>query len=160
MEPLDPADIDLATLAGLAGGAANTALLAELREAGHVGVRTSHGYVVQHLLTGSPTVSELAELLGVTQQAASKHLLELERLGYVERVPDPADSRVRRARLTGRGHRLVEDSRRARRRLDARLATAVGEDAADAARRALIGLLDLTGGTESVVARRVLPPTG
>ncbi|NUT91422.1 MAG: MarR family transcriptional regulator [Saccharothrix sp.] len=158
MDPLDPAGIDLATLAWLAGGAANAAILAELREAGHAGVRTSHGYVVQHLLTGSPTVSELADLLGVTQQAASKHVLELERLGYVERVPDPADSRVRRARLTERGHEMVDDARRIRRRLDARLKALVGEDAADATRRALTVLLDLTGGTASVVARRVVPP--
>jgi DNA-binding MarR family transcriptional regulator len=141
--------LDLATLAYLAGSSANDAILARLHEIGHEGVRVSHGYVIQHLIEGAPTVSELGDLLGVTQQAASKQLLELERLGYVERVPDPADSRVRRARLTERGRRLVEDSRRLRRELDG------PGDAA--AKRALIRLLDVTGGTENVLKRRVPP---
>lgn len=146
---MDLMRLDLATLAYLAGSAANDAILARLHEIGHTGVRVSHGYVIQHLIEGAPTVSELGELLGVTQQAASKQLLELERLGYVERVPDPADSRVRRARLTDRGRRLVEDSRRLRRELD------VPGD--DAAKRALIRLLDVTGGTEKVLRRQVVP---
>ncbi|HUQ59929.1 MarR family winged helix-turn-helix transcriptional regulator [Lentzea sp.] len=140
-------DLDLATLAHLAGASANDAILRQLHEIGHEGVRVSHGYVIQHLVEGSPTVSELGELLGVTQQAASKQLLELERLGYVARVPDRVDSRVRRAELTGRGRRLVDDSRRVRRQLDVH-----GDDAA---KRALIRLLEATGGVENVRQRRV-----
>ncbi|GAB2859589.1 MarR family transcriptional regulator [Lentzea nigeriaca] len=146
---MDLMRLDLATLAFLAGSSANDAILARLHEIGHTGVRVSHGYVIQHLIEGAPTVSELGELLGVTQQAASKQLLELERLGYVDRVPDPVDSRVRRARLTARGRRLVEDSRRLRRELDV-----PGENAA---KRALIRLLEATGGMEKVLKRQVVP---
>jgi DNA-binding MarR family transcriptional regulator len=146
---VDLTGIDLATLAYLAGSSANDAILARLHEIGHEGVRVSHGYVIQHLIEGAPTVSELGELLGVTQQAASKQLLELERLGYVVREPDAADSRIRRAVLTSRGRQLVEDSRRLRRELDVH-----GDDAA---KRALIRLLDATGGTERVLRRRVPP---
>jgi len=152
---VDPADIDLPTLAWLAGSSANRAILAELHAMGHAGVRNSHGYVVQHLIEGAPTVNELAEHLGVTQQAVSKHLLELERLGYVARVPDPADNRVRRAELTGRGRQLVADSRQVRAELDEKLRNAKGYDAA---KRALVRLLDATGGTESVTKRQVALP--
>ncbi|MFD2467820.1 MarR family winged helix-turn-helix transcriptional regulator [Amycolatopsis silviterrae] len=159
MTALDPADLDLATLAWLAGSSANRAILAELHEAGHPGVRNSHGYVVQHLIDRAPTVSELAGLLGVTQQAASKHLRELERLGYVARVPDPADSRVRRAQLTDHGWRLVDDSRRIRKRLNQRLTRSAGKDAAEAARSVLARLLDVTGGTAEVIARRAALPS-
>ncbi len=157
--PLDLADLDFATLAWLAGSSANRAILTELHEAGHVGVRNSHGYVIQHLIDRAPTVSELAGLLGVTQQAASKHLLELERLGYVARVPDPADSRVRRAQLTDRGWRLVDDSRRIRQQLDARLTKSAGKDAAEAARLVLARVLEATGGTADVIARRAALPS-
>jgi DNA-binding MarR family transcriptional regulator len=146
---VDLMGIDLATLAYLAGSSANDAVLRRLHEIGHTGVRVSHGYVIQHLIVGTPTVSELGEALGVTQQAASKQLLELERLGYVARVPDPSDSRIRRAELTERGRQLVEDSRRLRSELDVH-----GDDAA---KRALIRLLDATGGTETVLRRRVRP---
>jgi DNA-binding MarR family transcriptional regulator len=142
-------DIDLATLAFLAGSSANDAILQRLHEIGHDGVRVSHGYVIQHLIESRPTVSELGELLGVTQQAASKQLAELERLGYVVREPDRVDSRVRRANLTKRGKKLVEDSRRIRRELDVH--------GGDEVKRALIRLLDATGGTERVLRRRVPP---
>ncbi|WP_406631561.1 MarR family winged helix-turn-helix transcriptional regulator [Amycolatopsis sp. WGS_07] len=156
---MTPLDLDLPTLAWLAGSSANRAILAELHEAGHPGVRNSHGYVVQHLIDRAPTVSELAGLLGVTQQAASKHLRELERLGYVARVPDPADSRVRRAQLTDHGWQLVEDSRRIRQQLDKRLTRLAGKDSAEAARRVLVCLLDATGGTEEVIGRRAALPS-
>lgn len=156
---MTPLDIDIATLAWLAGSAANRAFLAELRQMGHTGVRNSHGYVIQHLIEGAPTVSELAELLGVTQQAASKHLLELESLGYVARVADPADSRVRRAQLTDHGRRLVDDSRRLRQQLDDRLTKLAGTAATDEARRVLALLLDATGETANVTARRAVPPS-
>ncbi|MDX8146062.1 MarR family transcriptional regulator [Lentzea sp. BCCO 10_0061] len=148
MPGVDLMDIDLATLAYLAGSSANDAILKRLHEIGHEGVRVSHGYVIQHLIEGAPTVSELGELLGVTQQAASKQLLELERLGYVTREPDRTDSRIKRAGLTDRGRRLVEDSRRLRGELDVH-----GDDAV---KRALIRLLDATGGTETVLKRRVV----
>jgi DNA-binding MarR family transcriptional regulator len=150
MRAVDLMELDLATLAYLAGSSANDAILARLHEIGHTGVRISHGYMIQHLIEGAPTVSELGELLGVTQQAASKQLLELERLGYVARVPDRVDSRIRRAHLTERGRRLVKDSRRLRRQLDARVG-------GDEAKRALVRLLDATGGTENVLKRRVAP---
>ena len=159
MASLDPADIDIATLAWLAGSAANRAILAELHTTGHAGVRTSHGYLIQHLIDGTPTVSELADLLGVTQQAASKQLLELEHLGYLTRVPDPSDSRVRRARLTDHGRRLVDDTRRIRRQLNDKLTRLAGNDAASTARHVLTRLLDTTGETPHVIARRAVPPS-
>jgi DNA-binding MarR family transcriptional regulator len=146
---VDLMDIDLATLAYLTGSSANDAILKRLREIGHEGVRVSHGYLIQHLVENEPKVGELGELLGVTQQAASKQLLELERLGYVRRVPDRVDGRIRRAQLTDRGRRLVEDSRRLRRELDVH-----GDEEV---KRALIRLLVATGGAEKVLKRQVVP---
>lgn len=145
MHAVDLMDIDVATLAFLAGSSANDTVLKQLHEIGHEGVRLSHGYVMQHLVEREPTVSELGELLGVTQQAASKQLMELQRLGYVERVPDRVDSRTRRARLTGRGRQLVEDSRRLRRELDVY--------GSEEVKRALVKLLVATGGAETVLRR-------
>jgi DNA-binding MarR family transcriptional regulator len=149
MPDVDLMDIDLATLAYLAGSSANDAIVKRLHELGHKGVRMSHGYVLQHLVEGEPKVGELGELLGVTQQSASKQLLELERLGYVTRVPDRVDGRIRRAQLTPRGRRLVEDSRRLRREL--------GVHGTDEVKRALVGLLVSTGGAEKVLKLQVVP---
>lgn len=159
MPPLPPDTIDLATLAWLAGASANEYLLAAIRGSTHSKIRNAHGYVFQHLLTRSRTVGELASLLGVTQQAASKVVLELEELGYVKRLADSADSRVRNVALTARGVGVVQRARAERSRLEARLVKQFGREAVDDARRVLVHLLDVTGGGDAVKARRVKPPS-
>ena len=49
-------------------------------------VRYSHGFLIQQLVEGPRPVGEIAENLGVTSQAVSKAVRELEALGYVERA--------------------------------------------------------------------------
>ena len=150
---MNPAELDLPTLAALAGSAANQHLLRRLHEDGYAGVRTSHGYVIQNLIDETPTVGELAARLGVTQQAASKAVVEMEGMGLVSRVPDPADSRVRRVTLTTHGQALLAAGRTARAGLERAVATEVGDLAA--AKRALLSLLEHTGHLDAVTRRRV-----
>ncbi|WP_291378580.1 MarR family winged helix-turn-helix transcriptional regulator [Demequina sp.] len=156
MAPVDPADIDIATLAWLTGSAANRYLLDATKTLGHPGVRISHGYVLQHLIDGQPTVTELAKGMGVTQQRASTQVRELEQLGYVTRRPDDTDSRVRRVCLTPHGNALIADSRHAREELNAELARIVGEDRLRATAETLAHLLESVGGAAQV-RRRAAP---
>jgi DNA-binding MarR family transcriptional regulator len=51
--------------------------------------------------------SDLAARMKVTKQALNYLLGDLERLGYLERHPDPNDRRARRIALTDRGRALV-----------------------------------------------------
>jgi len=51
--------------------------------------------------------SDLAARMKVTKQALNYLLGDLERLGYLERHPDPDDRRSRRIALTDRGRALV-----------------------------------------------------
>jgi DNA-binding MarR family transcriptional regulator len=51
--------------------------------------------------------SDLAARMKVTKQALNYLLGDLERLGYLERHPDPDDRRARRIALTARGRALV-----------------------------------------------------
>lgn len=150
--------IDVGTLASLAGTAAARDVLTAMAADGHDGVRVSHGYVFQRLLEGEPTIGELAAALGITQQGASKHVAELERLGYAERIPDAADQRTRRVRITALGRQAIDAGRRARAALEARLIAACGIDDVAAARRTLAALLELTGEDRAATARRASPP--
>jgi DNA-binding MarR family transcriptional regulator len=152
----DPEDFDLPTLAALAGAAANTAIQRRLSEQGHIELRLSYGYVIQRLVAGDPTIGELSESLGVTQQAASKTVSEMEAAGLVERAPDPVDGRVRRISLSPRGRTVLNAARGARRDLEAELGLDDAELAA--ARTALLRLLDVSGGLAAARARRVRPP--
>lgn len=82
-------------------------LNAELAEHGHPDVRPAHGFALQAIGRGGDTAGELGRRLGVSKQAAGKTVERLERLGYVERVGDPADARRKRIRLTGRGTEVL-----------------------------------------------------
>ena len=155
MPEVDPAELDLPTLASLAGAAANRHMLRRLRDDGYVGVRTSHGYVIQNLIDESPTVGELADRLGVTQQAASKVVGEMEGMGLVTRDSDRSDSRVRRVTLTARGQALLTAGRTARAELERAVVANVGDLAA--AKQALLSLLQETGDLAAVTRRRARP---
>lgn len=75
---------------------------------GFTNVRPTHGFVFTRLAPGGATVTELAEHLGFTRQAASQIVDELEHKGYVERRPHPDDARARLVVLTDRGRRCTE----------------------------------------------------
>ena len=70
-----------------------------------------------HLHHGSKCgVSDVGELLGVTNAAASQMIDRLVLKGYIERTEDPVDRRAKRLRLTAKGHSLVSESIEIRRR--------------------------------------------
>jgi DNA-binding MarR family transcriptional regulator len=107
------------------------ALVDELHEtlatAGHPDARPLHGFALQAVGEGA-TISELGRRLGVTKQAAAKTAASLERLGYVERAPDPADGRATRLQRTARGCELLELSAGIFGAARGRLAARIGRD--------------------------------
>jgi DNA-binding MarR family transcriptional regulator len=155
---LDPATLDLGHLALFVGYAFSDAVMAALATAGFDDLRFSHGFVIQHLVDEPRTIGALAERMEVTQQGASKVVAELEELGYVERVADPDDARVRHVQLSARGREAVTATRKARERLGRKLAGKCGEVATAECRRVLACALEQLGGAEAVRRRRVTPP--
>nr|WP_232661940.1 MarR family winged helix-turn-helix transcriptional regulator [Pseudonocardia sp. TRM90224] len=79
------------------------ALHAELARRGHPDLRPVHGFVMQAVGRDGTTAVELGRRLGVTKQAAAKHIETLERAGYLTRTDDPDDARRKLVQLTGRG---------------------------------------------------------
>jgi maltose O-acetyltransferase len=99
---------------------------------------------------GTRTVT-LAARARITKQSAGFLVDQLERAGYVERVPDPADGRAKLVRLTRRGRAVGGRRRRRGRRVAARVgaaprrgadARAGGDDAVAAADHRPVGLTD------------------
>jgi DNA-binding MarR family transcriptional regulator len=156
--PIVPAELEITQLAFLVGSAANSWLLEQLKKEGFSTIRQSHGYLIQHLLGGPRAIGELAGLLGVTQQAVSKSVAELEAAGMLEAVPSE-DARVRRVKLSQRGEESVRATRALRRKLERRIARRSGDAALAAAKRVLALALEEVGGSEAVSKRRVRPPT-
>jgi DNA-binding MarR family transcriptional regulator len=87
-------------------------LHAELARQGHPDLRPMHGFVFQAIGPGGTTAAELGRRLGISKQAAGKTIDALERLGYAERGPDPADARRKVVRLTARAVDALERSAR------------------------------------------------
>jgi DNA-binding MarR family transcriptional regulator len=86
---------------------ASQALLVEFRrelvEAGYGDVRPTHGCVFRFVRDEGMRLTELAAAAGITKQSAGELVDDLVNLGYVERIPDPADRRAKLIRLTERG---------------------------------------------------------
>jgi DNA-binding MarR family transcriptional regulator len=155
---LSSTELDVAILSSLVGTALDARTLDALRVAGHPHLRRVHGFVFQHLIEKQPTVSQLASALGVTQQAASKSVAELETLGYLRRETDARDSRVRRIALTERGREAIAVSRQVRVDLSRALLDDVGRDALDTTRQVLVALLDKLDATAAISTRSVPLP--
>lgn len=82
----------------------NTFILAELEKAGLRDIAPSHGDVLSQLLTcDSRNMSELALHAHRTKSTVTTLVTKLEKNGYVERIPDPEDSRGVKVRLTEKG---------------------------------------------------------
>jgi DNA-binding MarR family transcriptional regulator len=150
----------LIDLTSLAGGAIDGHVVAALEHAGFPGLRTRHGYVVQRLLAGDRTITEIARSLGVTQQAMSKTIAELERMGYVRRDVDPADARRRSLALSARGIAAVETARSVRRRLLTRVTAEAGVSRVAEAETVMRTVLDVLGLAGRVDDRAVPAPPG
>jgi DNA-binding MarR family transcriptional regulator len=93
------------------------AAIAKLREriaeAGHPDIREGHGCVFGFIdLEEGSRLTDLAASAGLTKQAVGEAVTELERLGYVKRVPDPQDGRAKIIKLTDRGVDAVIKGRR------------------------------------------------
>lgn len=80
---------------------------AELARRGHPGVGAGHEFTLRAIDAGADTASELGRRLSVTKQAAAQTIAVLEQLGYVDRVADPGDARVKRLQVTARGHEMM-----------------------------------------------------
>jgi DNA-binding MarR family transcriptional regulator len=153
-------DKDLVLWTQLLAETLNARMMDGLRERGHARLRYSHGFLFQQLVEGARPVGEIAANLGVTSQAVSKSVRELEALGYVSRSADPRDARVRRVALTSRGRDAVEAAREIRERLNSRFASALGDERAAGAAPARAHPGGGARGLDAVLGRRVPPAQG
>ena len=156
--PVEEPELDLSLAALFAGYALNDEVQRRLHSAGFEGLRFSHGFLVQHLVAGERSVGELAELMGITQQAVSKTVGELETLGYLERRARAADARVRLVTLTRRGREAIKTAREARAEVVAELRSELGPRRVDAATALLRDVLRAQGALPDIRRRRVRLP--
>jgi DNA-binding MarR family transcriptional regulator len=145
---------DLAILLTGAARIVADRLGAAVEETGVEDMRPSFGFVIRALATGDRTLTELADVLAVTKQAAIKVVDQMERHGYLERSADPADRRAKRLRLTAKAEKVWRAAITASRRIESELRDDVGDDEVAAMRHALLRLLERHGALADAAAGR------
>lgn len=88
-------------------------MLERLHESGFDDLDAAHLNVFQYPGPQGARPSDLAARLRISKQALNYLLGELERLGYLERRPDPDDLRSKRVALTRRGTSAIRVIREA-----------------------------------------------
>jgi DNA-binding MarR family transcriptional regulator len=116
-----------------------------LAAAGHPGFQRWYGFVLRALAAEPVTLRELADRLEVTSPAALKTVRAMEADGYLERLADPADGRVRRVALTDRGRAALAAARAFHARFERELAGEVGPVRVRHTRAALEAVVDRGG---------------
>jgi DNA-binding MarR family transcriptional regulator len=154
---VDPHD-DVALLCQVIGNATTDRITASLATHGFDDVRASHGYVFQGVIAGDTTSTQLAQRLGVSVQAVSKTVSELEAAGYLERRRDEHDGRARTIVLTRRGRTMLRRSREARAAVRDEIRDRLGDRDAQKLGVLLREVCDLYGGLDAIADRRLRPP--
>jgi DNA-binding MarR family transcriptional regulator len=114
---------------------------AALRKAGFGDIRPAAANVFPFVPPEGITVSRLAELARVRKQSMAQAVDQLERTGYVERRPNPADHRSRLVFLTPRGASVPPVTHAAAERVEQRWAQLTSPGEFEALRASLLRLL-------------------
>ncbi len=111
--------------------------------AGYADFQPAHNVVMRPLWDHPEGVrsTELAAQGRITKQSVGAIVDQLEDLGYVERIDDPADSRAKRVRLTRRGRDAGRVTRAVVRRVEADWARRIGAARLEGLRSTLKALL-------------------
>ena len=116
-----------------------------LHDRGWADVRPAFGFVLLAARDQPTSVTELAALMGMTKQAASKLVDAMVSGGYIQRGTDPQDGRQRPVTLTGRGEELLSAVEQVYAELEDGWAKLIGTSHLDRMRRDLMHILSGPG---------------
>ena len=101
-----PPPDDIAPAIGAASRAMTAALMSKLAGRGYDDMTPAFASLIPLLDATGARPTMLAQRAGITKQAISQLVRELEERSYVEQVSDPTDTRAKIVRLTKRGIQL------------------------------------------------------
>ena len=118
-------------------------VLAVVNAAGH-DISPAQARIFGRLDRDGSRLTDLARAAQVSKQAAGFLVNELERDGYLERVPDPEDGRARLIRVTPKGRDVIAVAMVETQRIEAEWEARLGADRFRELRRALEDLREIT----------------
>ncbi|HET7822354.1 MAG TPA: MarR family transcriptional regulator [Ornithinibacter sp.] len=128
----------------IASRAASTRIFEAMQESGFDDVTIAQSRLMMGVDPEGTRLSVLAARAQIAKQTATALVDRLERAGYVERVPDPADGRARLVRLTPRALAAVPFARAEEDRIEQEWAQHLGPERMGRLREALEALREVT----------------
>jgi DNA-binding MarR family transcriptional regulator len=117
-------------------------------------MRPSFGFVLRAVAAEKPTVTRLAELLGVTKQATSRLADDMVTLGFLQRTELPGDRRQKRLQLSATGERIRQRALSESRAMEDELRQRFGDEHYATLRTLLIDFVERHGGSDELAAQR------
>lgn len=136
-------DLNLGLLCFIASRAMEDRVLAAAAAAGYSDLTPAQARLAARLDPDGTRVGELAERARVSKQTAGFLVDQLERGGYVRRVPDPTDGRARLVVMAPRCLEVVAVARQAEAEVEAEWTRHLGVEETAALRRTLSRLREL-----------------
>ena len=137
-------ELNLALLCFIAYRAMENRVLQDLAVAGFGDITAAQGRVFARIDPDGTRVTDLADRAQVTKQTAGFLVDQLERAGYVRRVPDPRDARARLVQIAERGRAAIEVARQAEAKVEAEWTAHLGHEATTQLRQTLAHLREIT----------------
>lgn len=104
-------------------------------------VRVAHTALFPHVDLEGTRLTEIAKRLGMTKQAAGQLVDELEEMGVLERIPDPADARAKLVRFSKKGRRGLLEGLEVLREIEDEMREVVGDAKMRAMHEALAAII-------------------
>lgn len=123
---MSPSTPNVARALFMASRAHAATVVARLAQRGYPDFPFASASLLWLLDEGGTRSTLLAQRAGVTKQAMSQQIKQMERQGYLEQVPDPADTRAKVVRMTRRGEAVKTACVEVREQLNQEIAKRVG----------------------------------
>jgi DNA-binding MarR family transcriptional regulator len=142
-QPLAPADerVHIGQLLVHLTRVFQTELYARLIAAGIEGARVPHTHVTAYIKADGSRLTDLATAARMTRPAMAELVDDLQRLGIVERRPDPTDRRAKLITLTEQGWKAMRTGHAIIAQLEAEYADLIGRERFETMRQAMQDLL-------------------
>ncbi|WP_329413123.1 MarR family transcriptional regulator [Nocardia vinacea] len=137
-------DMNVGLLMFIAHRSMEDRIFADLAESGYDDVTVAQGRLAARIGPDGSRLTELAEQAQVTKQTAGFLVDQLERAGYVQRVPDPSDGRARLVVLSERGAKMAAYANSVADRIEAAWARHLGAQRMRQLRETLARLREIT----------------
>jgi len=114
----------------------------KLRAYGHTEITPVHGMLIANLDIEGTRATVVAERAGVTKQAIGQLAHDLEKLNYIEKIPDPQDGRASLLKFTEKGMQALHDAHEIKKEIEAEFIAILGEDRMESLREMIQVFLD------------------